>query len=385
MKFVKTDELKEGMRLAKPIYNKNGILLYDRNTKLTLPGINSISNFGLIGIYILEPAEPLPPLSREDIEFEQSQTIYMFQLRECFTQISKRQKMDKFDALIDDISKRYGCLDHRANFNQNLRSADDFVYKQAISVAILCAMISNTMLLSDSDQKTLICAAILYGFGYQFVPPAIIEKGDDLEQGDMDTIQMALEKGINYLDMYKDDYPFMKSGYSLIQYHIFLNNKKKSKPASSERELLLEDILKVAIKFDSLTSMKMNREPESEIQAMRFMMNHQSEYSGKVSSALAKSIHIVPAGASVDLSTNDKGIVLVENPDDFMRPLVLRLSDNQVYDLSIPTIYNKIKIVDLMKTMDNRVEIDEETLKHFVADERIKKTAEKFRQVLYKK
>ena len=76
MKFVKTDELKEGMRLAKPIYNKNGILLYDRNTKLTLPGINSIRNFGLIGIYILEPAEPLPPLSREDIEFEQSQTIY---------------------------------------------------------------------------------------------------------------------------------------------------------------------------------------------------------------------------------------------------------------------------------------------------------------------
>ena len=167
MKFVKTDELKEGMRLAKPIYNKNGILLYDRNTKLTLPGINSIRNFGLIGIYILEPAEPLPPLSREDIEFEQSQTIYMFQLRECFNQISKRQKMDKVDALGDDISKRYGCLDHRANFNQNLRSADDFVYKQAISVAILCAMISNTMLLSDSDQKTLICAAILYGFGYQ--------------------------------------------------------------------------------------------------------------------------------------------------------------------------------------------------------------------------
>ena len=330
MKFVKTDELKEGMRLAKPIYNKNGILLYDRNTKLTLPGINSIRNFGLIGIYILEPAEPLPPLSREDIEFEQSQTIYMFQLRECFNQISKRQKMDKFDALVDDISKRYGCLDHRANFNQNLRSADDFVYKQAISVAILCAMISNTMLLSDSDQKTLICAAILYGFGYQFVPPAIIEKGDDLEKGDIDTIQMALEKGVNYLEMYKDDYPFMKSGYSLVQYHVYLNNERKSQPASSERELLLEDILKVAIKFDALTSMKMNREPESEIQAMKFMMNHQSEYSGKASSALAKSIHIVPAGASVDLSTCDKGIVLVENPDDFMRPLVLRLSDNQV-------------------------------------------------------
>ena len=384
MKFVKTDDLKEGMRLAKPIYNKNGILLYDRNTKLSLPGINSIRNFGLIGIYILEPAEPLPPLSREDIEFEQSQTIYMFQLRECFNQISKRQKMDKFDALVNDISKRYGCLDHRANFNQNLRSSEDFIYKQAISVSILCAMISNTMLLSDSDQKTLICAAILYGFGYKFVPPAIIEKGDDLDQGDIDLIQSALERGVNYLEMYKDDFPFMTTGFSLIQYHIFQNNPKKAKPAMSERELLLEDILKVAIKFDSLTCMNMNREPESEIKAMHFMLDNPLDYSNKATSALAKSIHIVPAGASVDLSTSDKGIVLVENPDDFMKPLVLRLSDNQLYDLSIPTIHNKIHIMDLMKTMDNRVEIDEDTLKQFVADARIIETANKFRNVLYK-
>ena len=385
MKFVKTTDLKEGMRLAKPIYNKNGILLYDRNSKLTFPGINSIQNFGLIGIYILEPAEPLPPLSREDLEFEQSQTIYMFQLRDCFTQITKRKKMDKFDTLVEDISNRYGSLDHRANFNQNLRSADDFIYKQAISVAILCAMISNTMLLSDSDQKTLICAAILYGFGYKFVPPAIIDKGTDLMPGDEDIIQRALEKGINYLEMYKDDFDFFNSAFSLIQYLIYSNNPDKKRPTCSERELLLYDILKVAIRFDSMTSMKADHEPESEIVAMNDMFNHKNIFNPAVSSALAKSIHIVPAGASVDLSTNDKGIILVENTEDFMKPLVLRLSDNQIYDLSIPTINNKIHIVDLMKTMDNRVEIDEETLKHFVADKRIKETADKFRRVLYHK
>ncbi len=67
MRFIKTDDLRAGMRLAKPIYNKNGVLLYERNSELTLPGISSIKNFGLIGIYILEPAEPVPPLSREDI------------------------------------------------------------------------------------------------------------------------------------------------------------------------------------------------------------------------------------------------------------------------------------------------------------------------------
>ena len=42
MRFVRTDNLKPGMRLARPIYNKNGVLLYERNTKLTMQGIFSI-------------------------------------------------------------------------------------------------------------------------------------------------------------------------------------------------------------------------------------------------------------------------------------------------------------------------------------------------------
>ena len=35
MKFVKSDDLKLGMRLAKPIYNRDGVMLYERNSKLT--------------------------------------------------------------------------------------------------------------------------------------------------------------------------------------------------------------------------------------------------------------------------------------------------------------------------------------------------------------
>ena len=60
MLFVKVDELKPGMRLGKPIYNKNGVLLYDRDTKLTMQAIYGIKNFRLLGLYILEPAEPVP-------------------------------------------------------------------------------------------------------------------------------------------------------------------------------------------------------------------------------------------------------------------------------------------------------------------------------------
>ena len=82
MKFVKTDDLKEGMRLAKPIYNRNGVMLYERDSKLTMQGINSIRNFELIGIYVLEPAEPVPPMTPFDVEFERFQTIAIFSLKD---------------------------------------------------------------------------------------------------------------------------------------------------------------------------------------------------------------------------------------------------------------------------------------------------------------
>ena len=63
MHFVRTEDLKTGMRLARPVYNKKSILLFDRNSLLSLQAIESIRNFGLIGVYVLEPAEPLPPLT----------------------------------------------------------------------------------------------------------------------------------------------------------------------------------------------------------------------------------------------------------------------------------------------------------------------------------
>ncbi|MBQ6811884.1 MAG: phosphohydrolase, partial [Agathobacter sp.] len=151
-------------------------------------------------------------------------------------------------------------------------------------------------------------------------------------------------------------------------------------PEFSNSVFLASEILKVAKQFDLLTGMMMGHKPQSEIMAMNYLRDHAREYNETIVSVLAQCIHIIPAGASVDLSTRDKGIVLVENPKNYMEPVILRLSDNQIYDLSDPAVSQNIQIVDLMKTMDNRVEIDEDTLKQFHADERIIEMTEKYKK-----
>ena len=221
MQFVKTADLKPGMRLAKPIYNRMGVLLYERDTRLTIQGINSIENFGLIGIFILEPAEPLPPLSREDLEFEQFQTIYMFKLKDNMDKLVDNLVPSTLLSLVDDIQRHYGSLDHKLNFTQTLRSSADFVYKHSISVGILSAMISNEMQLPAEDIRALITASLLYDFGYLYVPQAILDKGDDLSDSDRNFIQMNLERGYESIRPRYEECNLPKISLEIIQQFIF--------------------------------------------------------------------------------------------------------------------------------------------------------------------
>ena len=371
MQFIRSVELRPGMRIAKPIYNKDGVLLYERNSKLTIPSINSIRNFDLIGIYILEPAEPLPPFTKQDIEFEQAQTVYLFKLKDLFEKIYKRQPLEKLDPLVKDIMTRYGRLNTRVNFNQNLRSAHDFMYKHATSVAILTTMIAHHLDIPDEDYKALVTAALLYGFGYRFLSKNVMDKDEEFTEFDYKAKQAALEKGLSYLSMSSDPVPYLPKAIRLMEYLIMSSNPLKTPATPSDDVLLLSEVLKVAITFDFQTGMMMGHKPQSEIMAMKYLQEHHLEYNDTIISILAQCIHIVPTGASVDLSTRDKAVVLEENTSDFMRPVILRLYDNQVYDLSDPAVYSQFQIVDLMKTMDNRIEIDAETLKQFKADSRL--------------
>lgn len=384
MKFIKTDDLKPGMRLAKPIYNKDGVLLYERNTALTSPGISSVKNFGLIGIYILEPAEPLPPFSKEDQIFEQLQTVYMFKLRECVELIQKRKKLEPLHTFVNDIVKHYGRLDHRVNFNQNLRSGEDFAYKHAISTAILATMMTAYLKYPASKQLAVVTAALLYDIGYLYVPKPILEKGPDLSAADRDLIQQSLERGLTSLAPYRNDYEYFPLALALMQNYVYADHPDKFSVSNEKEVTGMIQLLRVADQFDQMTAMNVGYEPVSEIAAMRELKKNPQRFHPAYVDALAECIHIVPHAANVDLSTGDHGIVLAENTADFMRPIVLRLSDNTIYDLSQDDVYKKIQIVDIMKTMDNRIAVDQETVKQFAPDPELQKMTQRLKESLNK-
>ena len=375
MQFIETQNIKPGMRLAKPVYNRNGVLLFDRNTKLTKQNILNLTNFGLIGIYILEPAEPLPPITKEELEFEQLQTFYMFRLRDNLVNISKGKMPTDMASLARDVVTHFGTLDHKVKFTQTIRSNSDFVYKHSIGVSIISAMIAHTLGLRENSMINTVTAAFLYDFGYLYVPAEIMKKGEDITELENSTISKYREKAFALL--HADANPFSLPPESLAMVTQMIR-AGRSESASLDRSkwLMGTSILTVADKFDRMTAMSLSKKPDSDITAIRYLMDHPEIYPENIVKALANSIHIMPTGCCVDLSNGDKGLVLQDNPEDFNRPVVLSFTLNKVMDLSDPTI--NIRIADVMRTMDNRLKVDEETLKLYKSDSRTAQMAQKF-------
>lgn len=357
MQFIKTEDLKIGMRLARPIYSKKGVLLFERNSKLSAPAIDSVRNFGLLGIYILEPAEPLPPMSEEDLEFERFQTRAIFSIQDEIENIIYGKKQNKIQILANMIIKNFGHLDNKINFYQNLRSRADYVYRHSLNVAILCTMMTHALNIRPEEQMQTVLAAIVHDIGKIQLGGNLMYR-DDLNEVEQESLFAAHMQVAPMIEA-----AFSENGAAVRRICVQAARKQKDGEKIANSKMLMgSKILTVANKYDELTAMSLKGEPKSEVAAIQEFLDNPELYDPQVVDALIKSVNILFPGVSVELNTGEKALVLVENLQNLLRPMVLCFRDNSILDLSLP-FNNDIRIVDIMKTLDNRYVMDVDALK----------------------
>ena len=366
MKFIKMEELRPGMRLARPIYSKKGVLLYERAGIIKdEQAINNIRGFGLLGLFILEPSEPVPPFSEEDMEFERFQTMMTFELSEELGKLRKTRKTDKLPNIVTNIIKCYGNETHRINFFQSLRSKEDYIYKHSLNTAILSAIITHRMNVPLAVQNTAVTAALVHDIGKLDVPPELMYKGTHTDEE-----QMAI-------------HTYERAGYDVLREAFSMNMNVPRTCVQSEQNLRLMEkkadpmekmqpsakVLQVAGVFDKCTAVRMDETPMSELAVFRMMFKEKEYYDKDVVDALLNSVTILTPGTSVVLTNGQKALVISQNMD-LMRPVVLTFEDNRIINLSDRMSYRDLDVEDIMKTMDNRHVMDKEALKRLgFADE----------------
>lgn len=352
MLFIKSSELKQGMRLARPIYNKNGVLLYERNSKITAQSIASIKNFGLIGIFVLEPAEPVPPMTADDIVFERFQTMTVFSLQEELNKMMQTKKAAKIQVIAANVIKNYGNLNKKTNFIQNLRSTEDYVYKHSLNVAMLSAMITHVMNIKLEEQLDSVLAALVHDIGKLML--------HNERETIKDFTHTSFVKGMELVDYVFSSNTGVKR--CCAQAHKVLEDFRNGKKPTA-KIVKSAKVLMVAETFDAMTAMRLEGEPASEVAAIRTLLENPEVFDEQVVDALIQSINILSPGTCIELNTGEKGLVLAGNELNILRPVILEFDGNLILDLSNEMAYGDVEIVDIMKTMDNRYIMNTDMLK----------------------
>ncbi len=361
MRFIRTKDLEKGMRLAKPIYNRNGVMLYDRDTRLTKMSINSIKKFNLLGIYILEPVEPLPPMTEGEIEFERFQTMGVFGLREELQLLIGGKAPRNLEGTVKIIMNNYGEDAEEVNFTKSLRSSEDYVYKHALNVAVLSSMMGARLNLSNSLLKDTVTAALIHDIGKLSTLEEMSNKVS-LSEDDKLIIEKSEEKGNVMLQ--KNEFISDKTK-ELLLCKYKLQTKKKVE-FNDEETFMAAKILETAEIYDDITGMQVGQEPSSEVIAVRYLLETLEKYGEQVVGALISSIKVLYAGVCVELNNGQNGLVIRENKENVLKPLVLSFDDNKIFNLESQPEKVGLQIKDIMKTLDKRVKIDKDAILQYM-------------------
>lgn len=355
MRFVKSEDIKIGQRIAKPIYSKDGVLLYGRGTIINERVLERVKEINSYGLYVLDATEPLPHITDDELEFERFQTMACHTLQVEHQNIIDGIESTGLDVLARKIVTNYGNLTSKITFIQSIRSNYDSVAKHCLNVAMLCAMISGKMGFDEKEQFYLVMAALYHDIGKLVAPQEIINKPDKLSLEELVEIRHAELKGY---DIIKKSYN-LPSGVKryITQLRVELMNKLPGSDIYEQTLLPGTKILHVADMYDVLTAMRVYKEPTSEFAAVTFLQDKEDQFEERMVNALIDSINILPPGCCVELTNGEKGLVITESKYYPLRPTILGFETNIMYDLSQRKVYNELKIKNILKTLDNRFEM----------------------------
>ena len=285
----------------------------------------------------------------------------VFSIREDLDLIDSGKKDKGLDWLCSLIIKNYGDLNHKINFVQNLRSSEDYIYKHVLNVAILSAIIAGQMGFPVGRINLLVKSAILHDIGALKLQQLL--DAEDLDDGTKEVVKKNTQETLARYGDLDEEVPRL-----ITQMQELYTSESDAEIPAALKESVNANILYVADAYDRMTAMKSFEEPTSEVKAVRELLADEERYNKKIVNALIHGISILYPGVCVELTNGEKGLVVTENEDNIFEPIVLDFRNNNLYDLSDPSVKQTVEIADVMKTMDNRIKLDKNLLEEYQAN-----------------
>ncbi|MCD1258843.1 HD-GYP domain-containing protein [Paenibacillus athensensis] len=334
MRLMPISMCRPGMRLAKNVYNEEGMVLLAVHVELTQRLLERLYEYGIDYLYISDPRTEDVVID-EPIQ-EETRTKGIQEIRTTFRKLmedtSKRGAVSYYDlgrtfrelmnAIIDDISSHPQAMLMLTNMN----IADSYLFQHSLNVCIYGTMLGISHGMSRDELMTLGLGALLHDIGKTRIPISILRKPSQLTTEEYEEMKAHTTHGFHIL---KDS-----PNIPLISAHIAYQHHERLNGSGYPRGLKGDDIhefarwIAVVDSYDAMTTTRVYRGPMLPHQAMEQLFTGSGTLYDQEKIALFRDkIAIYPLGIPVRLNTGERGIVARLNSAVPHRPIVRVLQD----------------------------------------------------------
>lgn len=336
MRKIRTEFLREGMIIAKPVYDAKGRLLLAEGIVLNETFIRRLSEMGIGSLYIDDGIFTGDLDAREMIS-QQTRMRSVKLMKDTFHSVKHRGWIDiravskTIEEIIEEVVGDYGTL---VNY-YDIRTYDDHTFKHSVDVCVFSLLAGITLGLNKEKLRELGIGALLHDIGKVRIPKDILNKPGPLTVEEMELVMRHPAEGFDILRRHHD--------IPLLSAHVALEHQERISGRGYPRRLSGKEIheyakiVMVADVFDALVSDRPYRRAYPVAEAIDYIRSlTEEDFEEDYVTALFSNISPYPVGTVVLLSTGEVAQVVRTNNSAPNRPVVRVHFDRKKERISCP-------------------------------------------------
>lgn len=335
MIFIPIQHLQPGMILSKDINlnraNKFNLPLLTKGQILTKEYIQRITKYNIRGVYVeSEVAEDI--VIKETID-DKLKNRTLCDIKEVFDDFAtNRSVLDTAKAgrilstAKDLVNNILSNKENMVNLS-DLKSYDDYTYYHSLCVAVLSISTGVAMGLKSNTLNEIAISGLLHDIGKMIIPLDILNKPSKLTEEEFAIIMKHPSAAVEQLRK-RHLFPAIVTN-AIESHHERYDGTGYPNGVSGKKIPLFGRILAVCDVYDALTSNRPYRKQLFPSEAIEYMMgNAGTHFDHEILTAFLKTVAAYPVGTFVSLSHGKKAIVIKNQPNNTLRPIVRLINED---------------------------------------------------------
>lgn len=334
MQYLKMQNLRQDMTLAKAIVGDNGSVLLGCGKVISETILSRMQKMGFQGAYI------------ENSMFEDVvvQDLIDDDIRHRAFDALKEGDVPMAAQIAKEVVQQVRYKDTLCLDLLDIKNDKNYVYKHSISVMLFAIVVGIGMGMTEAQLNDLAVAGILHDIGKLEIKRSVLNSRSIYIKKDMDEMKRHPVLGYELLQ----EYPSVSSvSRNAVLFHHENLDGSGYYGLEADKQGIYSRILRVVDTYDALTARKKYREASSPAEAIDYIMgNVGTMFDKDVVEVFLKYFPIYPPAFTLRLS-NGESCVVVSNAGSAMRPIV-RIFDGRTVDLGLEPAYRTVMIEGML-------------------------------------